>query len=187
MSPPDHTTISRTRRLIDVETHRAVLIWVPAATGGGRAPQGQTIAIDATTLEANAAMHSIVRRDTEETYHEFLKRLAKASGIETPTREDLARLDRTRKKTSNKEWTRPHDPDAKVTKMKDGRTHLGHKAEHAADLEAGAIVAVTAQPLDVPASRESARRYGRKADACGTGPRFDERQALQAMRFLSAR
>ena len=89
-------------------------------------------------------MRSIVRRDTGESYQEFLTRLAKASGIETPTREDLARLDRKRKKkTSNTEWTNPHDPDAKVTKMKDGRTHLAHKAEHAVDLDTGAIVAVT--------------------------------------------
>ena len=111
--------------------------------------KGKTVAIDATTLEANAAMRSIVRRDTGESYQEFLTRLAKASGIETPTREDLARLDRKRKKkTSNKDWTNPHDPDAKVTKMKDGRTHLAHKAEHAVDLETGAIVAVTLQGAD---------------------------------------
>jgi transposase len=94
-------------------------------------------------------MRSIVRRDTAEPYAEFLTRLAQASGIETPTREDLARVDRTRKKkTSNKDWRNPFDPDAKVTKMKDGRTHLAHKAEHAVDLETGAIVAVTLQGAD---------------------------------------
>ena len=146
---PDHSTISRTRRLIDVETHRAVFTWVQQRLVEVGLLKGKTVAIDATTLEANAAMRSIVRRDTEETYQEFLTRLAKASGIETPTREDLARLDRKRKKkTSNKEWTNPHDPDAKVTKMKDGRTHLAHKAEHAVDLETGAIVAVTLQGAD---------------------------------------
>src|SRR5712664_2769383 len=146
---PDHTTISRTRRLIDVETHRAVFTWVQQRLVEVGLLKGKTIAIDATTLEPNAAMRSIVRRDTAETYQEFLTRLAKASGIETPTREDLARLDRKRKKkTSNKEWTNPHDPDAKVTKMKDGRTHLAHKAEHAVDLETGAIVAVTLQGAD---------------------------------------
>jgi len=111
--------------------------------------KGKTIAIDATTLEANAAMRSIVRRDTGETYQAFLTQLAQASGIETPTREELARLDRKRKKkTSNKDWTNPFDPDAKVAKMKDGRTHLAHKAEHAVDLETGAIVAVTLQGAD---------------------------------------
>jgi transposase len=146
---PDHTTISRTRRLIDVETHRAVFTWVQQRLVEVGLLKGKTLAIDATTLEANAAMRSIVRRDTAETYQEFLTRLAKASGIETPTREDLARLDRKRKKkTSNTEWTHPHDPDAKVTKMKDSRTHLAHKAEHAVDLETGAIVAVTVQPAD---------------------------------------
>lgn len=146
---PDHTTISRTRRRITVETHRAVFTWVQQRLVEIGLLTGKTVAIDATTLEANAAMRSIVRRDTAETYQEFLTRLAKASGIETPTREDLARLDRKRKKkTSNKDWTNPHDPDAKVTKMKDGRTHLAHKAEHAVDLETGAIVAVTLQGAD---------------------------------------
>jgi len=146
---PDHSTISRTRRLIDVETHRAVFTWVQQRLVEAGLLKGKTVAIDATTLEANAAMRSIVRRDTEETYQEFLTRLAKASGIETPTREDLARLDRKRKKkTSNKDWKHPWDPDAKVAKMKDGRTHLAHKAEHAVDLETGAIVAVTVQGAD---------------------------------------
>src|SRR5437660_4313039 len=146
---PDHSTISRTRRLIAVETHRAVFTWVQQRLVEAGLLKGKTVAIDATTLEANAAMRSIVRRDTEETYQEFLTRLAKASGIETPTREDLARLDRKRKKkTSNKDWKHPHDPDAKVAKMKDGRTHLAHKAEHAVDLETGAIVAVTVHGAD---------------------------------------
>jgi transposase len=148
-APPDHSTISRTRRLIDVETHRAVFTWVQERLVEAQLLKGKTIGIDATTLEANAAMRSIVRRDTAETYQEFLTGLANASGIETPTRADLARLDRKRKKkTSNKDWTNPHDPDAKVTKMKDGRTHLAHKAEHAVDLETGAIVAVTLQGAD---------------------------------------
>lgn len=147
--PPDHSTISRTRRLIDLETHRAVFTWVQQRLVEAGLLTGKTVAIDATTLEANAAMRSIVRRDTGEGYQEFLTGLAKASGIETPSRNELARLDRTRKKkTSNKDWTNPNDPDAKVTKMKDGRTHLAHKAEHAVDLETGAIVAVTVQGAD---------------------------------------
>jgi transposase len=111
--------------------------------------QGSTIGIDATTLEANAALRSIVRRDSGETYQAFLTQLAQASGIETPTRADLARLDRHRpKKGRNAEWQHPHDPDARITKMKDGRTHLAHKAEHAVDLETGAIVGVTVQGAD---------------------------------------
>ncbi len=147
--PPDHSTISRTRRVIDLETHRAVFTWVQERLVEAGLLKGKTVAIDATTLEANAAMRSIVRRDTGESYQEFLTGLAKASGIDTPTREDLARLDRKRKKkTSNKDWTNPNDPDAKVAKMKDGRTHLAHKAEHAVDVETGAIVAVTLQGAD---------------------------------------
>src|SRR5713226_8563308 len=114
-APPDHSTISRTRRLIDLETHRKVFTWVQQRLVDAELLHGKTIAIDATTLEANAAMRSIVRRDTAESYQAFLTGLAKASGIETPTRDDLARLDRKRKKkTSNKDWTNPYDPDAKV-------------------------------------------------------------------------
>lgn len=148
-APADHSTISRTRRLIDVETHQAVFSWVLQVLGREGLLDGKTLGVDATTLEANAALRSIVRRDTGESYQEFLQRLAKESGIDTPTREDLSKLDRKRpKKGSNKEWKNPNDPDAKITKMKDGRTHLAHKAEHAVDLETGAIVAVTIQPAD---------------------------------------
>jgi len=147
---PNHSTISRTRRLIDVETHRAVFTWVQERLVAAGLLKGRTVAIDATTLEANAAMRSIVRRDTGERYQEFLTRLAAASGIKTPTRAALARLDRRRKKrTSNQDWTNPSDPDAKITKMKDGRTHLAHKAEHAVDLDSGALVAVTLHGADV--------------------------------------
>jgi transposase len=144
---PDHSTISRTRRLIDLETHQAVFTWVLGILDGAGLVKGKTIGVDATTLEANAAMRSIVRRDDGRTYQTFLEDLAKASGIETPTREDLARLDRKRKKKgSNDDWFNPNDPDAKITKMKDGRTHLAHKEEHAVDLDTGAIVAVTLVP-----------------------------------------
>lgn len=147
--PPEHSTISRTRRLIDLETHRAVFTWILQVLATADLVKGKTIGIDATTLEANAALRSIVRRDSGETYHEFLTRLAQASGIDTPTRADLARLDRRRpKKGRNTEWRHPHDPDARITKMKDGRTHLAHKAEHAVDLETGAIVGVTVQGAD---------------------------------------
>jgi transposase len=146
---PDHSTISRTRRLIDLETHERVFTWVLERLAKAGLLVGKTIGIDATTLEANAAMRSIVRRDTGASYEEFLKGLAKASGIKTPTREALARLDRRRKKkASNDDWTSPSDPDAKITKMKDGRTHLAHKAEHAIDVDTGAIVAVTVQGAD---------------------------------------
>ncbi|HEX3447040.1 MAG TPA: transposase [Isosphaeraceae bacterium] len=144
---PDHTTISRTRRLIDVETHRSVFTWVLGVLAQEGLLKGNTVAIDGTTLEANAALRSIVRRDTGAGYEEFLTGLAKESGIETPTREQLTKLDRKRpKKGSNEDWVNPHDPDAQITKMKDGRTHMAHKAEHAVDLETGAVVAVTLHP-----------------------------------------
>jgi len=136
-SVPDHSTVLRTRRLMDVETHQAVFQWVLQVLAEKKLLKGNTIGVDATTLEANAALRSIVRRDTGERYEEFLTRLAKESGIETPTREQLAKLDRKpRKKGSNDDWTHPHDPDA-ITKMKDGRTHLAHKADHAVTTSRG--------------------------------------------------
>ena len=148
-APPDHSTLSRTRRLIDVETHQEVFSWVLQRVAEAGLLKGKTIGIDATTLEANAALRSIVRRDSGEGYQEFLTRLAKESGIATPTREDLARLDRKRaKKGSNQDGTHPQDPDARITKMKDGRTHLAHKAEQAVDRDTGVVVGVTVQAAD---------------------------------------
>lgn len=147
---PDHSTISRTRRLIDVETHQAVFRWVLQLLAESGLLRGKTVGIDATTLEANAALRSIVRRDTGEGYEEFLRRLAQESGIATPTREQLAKLDRKRAhKGSNEDWANPHDPEAAITKLKDGRTHLGYKAEHAVDLDTGAVLAVTVATGDV--------------------------------------
>jgi transposase len=143
-APPDHSTISRTRRLIDNETHQEVFTWVLGLLSKEDLLKGKTIGVDGTTLEANAALRSIVRRDDFRGYAEYLTDLAKASGIPTPTREDLARIDRKRKKKgSNDEWVNPHDPDAQITKMKDGSTRLGHKQEHAVDMDSGAVVAVT--------------------------------------------
>jgi transposase len=147
---PDHSTVSRTRRLLPVETHKAVFRWFVRVLAEEGLIQGQTIAIDATTLEANAALRSIRRRDDGRGYEEYLKDLAKAEGVENPTRQQLARLDRKRKrKGSNREWRSPADRDARITKMKDGRTHLAHKAEHAVDLSSGAVVAVTLQAADL--------------------------------------
>jgi transposase len=147
---PDHSTISRTRRLFPVETHKAVFRWFVRVLGEEDLIDGQTIAIDATTLEANAAMRSIQRRDDGRGYEEYLQGLAKAEGMEQPTREQLARMDRKRKKkASNQDWKSPADPDARIAKMKDGRTHLAHKAEHAVDLSSGAVVAVTLQAADL--------------------------------------
>jgi transposase len=149
-STPDHSTMSRTRRLMPVETHKAVFRWFVKVLGEEGLIDGQTVAVDATMLEANAAMRSIRRRDDGRGYEEYLKDLAKAEGIEEPTREQAARLDRRRKKkASNKDWMSPTDASARIARMKDGRTHLAHKAEHAVDLSSGAVVAITLQAADL--------------------------------------
>lgn len=146
---PDHSTLSRTRRLMTEEAHSAVFGWVLAILLKSGLLPGKTLGLDATTLEANAAMRSIVRRDSGESYPEYLKLLAQDDEDPEPSRQELVRRDRKRrKKTSNRDWQNPHDPDAKITRMKDGRTHLAHKAEHVVDLESGAVVAVTVQPAD---------------------------------------
>src|SRR3989449_3064184 len=125
---PDHSTISRTRRLIDLETHRKVFFWVLGRLQDRGLVKGKTVGIDATTLEANAAMRAIVRRANGESYEEFLKGLAKEAGIETPTLEDVAVVDRQRKKkASNPEWVNPDDTDARITKINAGGEQLGPK------------------------------------------------------------
>src|SRR5216683_17197 len=141
---PDHVTISRTRRLIDADTHQRIFNWVLERLAQSGLIKGKTIGVDSTTLEANAAMKSIVRRDTGESYMAYLKRLAEAEGIDAQDAASLLRMDRKRKKkTSNEEWNSPSDEDAEITKLKDGRTALAYKAENAVDMETGAIVAVT--------------------------------------------
>ncbi len=143
-STPDHSTLSRIRQRLPVEVHLEVFTWILQVLAKADLLKGKTLAVDATTLEANAALRSLCRRDTGLPYEAYLTELAKESGIETPTREDLVKLDKKRKKTtSNDDWEHPHDLDAKVTKMKDKRTHLAHKAEHVVDLDTQAIVAVT--------------------------------------------
>ncbi len=157
-SAPDHSTISRTRRLIDLETHAEVFQFLLKVLANHGLVEGKTVGVDSTTLEANAAMRSIVRRDSGEGYQQFLQRLAQESGIETPTREDLAKLDKKRKnKASNDDWQSPEDPDAKITKMKDGTTHLAHKAEHAVDLSEGGHGAILAVNVCDAAAGDTAR------------------------------
>jgi len=116
---PDHVTISRTRRLIDGETHQRVFTWVLERLAQGGLIKGRTIGVDSTTLEANAAMKSIVRRDTGESYMAYLKRFAEAEGIESPDAAALLRMDRKRKKkSSNEDWKNPNDEEAEITKLK---------------------------------------------------------------------
>ena len=146
---PDHSSLSRIRQRLPVELHQDVFNWVVTVLAKEKLLKGKTVGVDATTLEANAAMRSIVRRDTGETYRDYVTGLAEASGIEDPTDEDVRKFDKKRKKkTSNTDWHNPHDPDARVTKMKDGRTHMAHKVEHVTDVDTSAIVAVTLRPGD---------------------------------------
>lgn len=149
-SAPDHSSLSRTRQRIDLETHQAVFDWVLTRLVEHGLLKGRTLGLDASTMEANAAMRSIVRNDTQQSYREFLTELARESGIATPSGEDLARLDRQRQGRTcrNDDWQNPHDPDAKIAKMKDGTTHLAYKPEHAVDLDTGAIVAAEIHPAD---------------------------------------
>ena len=141
---PDHVTISRTRRLIGAETHQRIFSWVLERLAQGGLLKGQTMGVDSTTLDANAAMKSIVRRDTGESYNGYLKRIAAAEGVDATDGAALRRMDRKRrKKTSNPDWESRSDGEAEITKLKDGRTALAYKAENAVDMETGAIVAVT--------------------------------------------
>src|SRR6516165_2737475 len=141
---PDHVTISRTRRLVDGDIHQRIFTWVLERLAQAGLIRGKTIGVDSTTLEANAAMKSIVRRDTGESYTDYLKRLAEAEGIEAADAAALRRMDRKRGKSmSNQDWENPNDPEAEITRLKDGRTTLAYKAENAVDMETGAIVAVT--------------------------------------------
>ena len=144
----DHSWLSRTRARLPHEVHTAIFDWVLALIAEAGLVKGERIGVNASTMEANAALRNIVRRDTGEGYRGMLARLAQESGIETPTAEDLARLDRRRKgkKLSNQDWVSKSDPEAKIAKMKDGTTHLAYKPEHAVDLDTGAVVAAELPP-----------------------------------------
>jgi transposase len=147
---PDHSWLSKTRARLPLEVHEAVVAWVLQRPAEHGLVKGERIGIDASTMEANAALRAIVRRDTGEGYREMLGRLAEESGIATPTAEDLVRLDRKRKgeRLSNTDWASPTDPEARIAKLKDGRTRLAYKPEHAVDLDTGAIVAAEVHPAD---------------------------------------
>ena len=142
---PVHASMTMIRQRLPESVFERVFVFVLSLLEEKGLLRGKAVAIDATTLEANAAMKSIVRKDTGEDWKEYLRGLAKAEGIENPTEEDLRRLDRGRKdkKVSNKQWESPTDRDSRIARMKDGRTHLAYKAEHAVDLESEAIVATT--------------------------------------------
>ena len=173
---PDHSWLSKTRSRLPLEVHTGIFVWVLQRLAEHGLVQGGRIGVDASTMEANAALRSIVRRDSGEGYREMLERLAAESGIETPTAEDLIRLDRQRKgkRLSNQDWASPTDPEAKIAKLKDGRTHLAYKPEHAVDLDSGAIVAAEIHPGDqgdtatMPATLEAAATNLAAVDAAPT-------------------
>ena len=147
---PDHSWMSKTRSRLPHEVHDRIFGWVLALVAGHDLVKAERIGVDGSTMEANAALRTIVRSDTGETYREMLTRMAKESGIDTPTADDLVRLDRKRKgkKLSNADWESPTDPDAKITRMKNGTTRLAYKPEHAVDLDTGVIVAAPVHPAD---------------------------------------
>jgi transposase len=176
---PDDSSLNRARLRIDLETHQAVFDWVLKRLAEHELLKGQRLGIDASTMEANAAMRSIVRRETGQSYREFLTDLAQASGIATPTAEDLAKFDRKRKgkKCSNDDWFNPNDPDAKIAKMKDGTTHLAHKNEHAVDLDTGAIVAPAVHPAD---EGDTTTMWGTLEQACNSLQEVRDDPTVQA-------
>jgi transposase len=173
---PDHSWLSKTRSRLPLEVHEAVFTWVLQRLAEHGLIQGERIGIDASTMEANAALRTLVRRDSGESYRAMLERLAQESGIATPTAEDLIRLDRQRKgkRLSNQDWVSPSDPEARIAKLKDGRTHLAYKPEHAVDLDTGAIVAAEIHSADqgdtatLPATLEAAAAHLAAVDAAPT-------------------
>jgi transposase len=172
--------------------HDQVFTWVLKRLAEHGLITGERIGVDASTMEANAVLRTIVRHDNGEGYREMLARMARESGIETPTADDLIRLDRNRKgkKLSNADWENPTDPDARIAKMKDGRTHLTYKPEHAMDLDTGAVVAAELHPAD---QGDTATRAGTLASAVehlasvGATPTSEEPAELVADKGYHAR
>ena len=194
---PDHSWLSRTRSRLPLEVHDQVFTWVLERLAEHGLIKGERIGVDASTMEANAALRTIVRRDSGEGYREMLTRMAKESGIETPTAEDLVRLDRNRKgkKLSNADWESPTDPDARIAKLKDGRTHLAYKPEHAMDLDTGAVVAAELHAADqgdtttMPGTLASAAEHLAAVDAAPTPEgacRADRRQGISLARWAES-
>jgi len=147
---PDHSWLSKTRSRLPHEVHDTIFGWVLALVAKHDLVKAERVGVDGSTMEANAALRTIVGRDTGESYREMLTRMARDSGIATPSADDLVRLDRKRKgkKLANADWESPVDPDAKVARMKDGTTRLAYKPEHAVDLDTGVIVAAPIHPAD---------------------------------------
>jgi len=182
---PDHSSLSRIRSRLSLELHQDVFAWVLGVLAEAGLVRGDRIGVDASTMEANAALKTIVRKDTGEGYRQMLHGLAKDSGMETPTNEDLSRMDRKRKgkKLSNKDWESSSDPDAKIARMKDGRTRLAYKPEHAVDLDSGAVVAAEIHPADEGDTNtlgKTLKAAGANLSRVGMGPCPDDPAELVA-------
>jgi transposase len=146
---PDHSSLSRIRQRLPLPVHEHVFAFVLQIAQDKKLLCGKTVAVDATTLEANAAMKAIVRKETGEDWKDYLRRVAAAEGLADLSDEELRRFDKQRpKKVSNKEWESPVDPDSRITKMKDGRTHLAYKAEHVVDLDTELVLSATIHTVD---------------------------------------
>jgi transposase len=146
---PDHSSLTKIRQRLPLEVHERVFVFVLQLAQQKRLLRGKTVAIDATTLEASAAMKSIIRKDTGEDWKEYLKRLMAEQGVDNPTDEEIRRFDKKRKKkVANQEWASPADPDSRIAKMKDGTTHLAYKAEHVVDLDSEFVLAASVHPAD---------------------------------------
>src|SRR5271155_5286894 len=175
---PDPSWLSRTRARVCRTRHETVFGWVLKLVAEHGLVKGERIGVDGSTMEANAALRTIVRRDSGESYREMLTRMAKESGIATPSAEDLSRFDRKRKgKTlSNADWKSATDPEAKVARMKDGTTHLAYKPEHAVDLDTGVVVAApihSADEGDTTTLSPTLDAAARNLDAVGLAPSED--------------
>src|SRR5271157_2136353 len=189
---PDHSWLSRTRSRLPHEAHEKVFGWVLKLVAERGLVKGERIGVDGSTMEANAALRTIVRRDNGESYRAMLARMAQESGIETPTAEDLARFDRKRrgKTLSNADWESPTDTDARIAKMKDGTTHLAYKPEHAVDLDTGVVVAAPIHPADegdTTTLSPTLEAAARNLDAVGLAPSEDAPCVLVADKGYHAR
>ena len=176
---PDHSSLSRMRTRLDGAVYDEVFRLVLGIVEAKGLLRGKVAGVDSTYLRADASMKTIVRKDTGDDYAAYLKKLCEAQGIEDPTVEDARRMDRARKgkKTSNKDWESPTDADARIVRLKDGRTRLGYKAEHVVDLDTGAVVAAEvyrAEEGDTATLRPSLEAARKNTDAAGVDSNGDE-------------
>lgn len=187
---PDHSSMTRVHQRLPLEVHEEVFVFVLKIAAEKKLLHGKTVAVDSTTLEANAAMKSIERKDSGEDWKEYLTRLAKEAGIENPTDEELRRFDkkRTGKKVSNDDWQSSTDPESRITKMKDGTTHLAYKAEHVVDLDSEFVLAATITPTthsDAETLMDSVAQAQLNLDAAGSEAKIKEVAADKGYHKLS--